>query len=52
VTRDEAERMKVLCERIKVEKDPRKFSQLIVDLNVSLELKNKRLIIHLIEPEH
>ena len=42
MTPDELERMKVLCEQIKIEKDQKKFSQLIVELNELLEQKSKK----------
>jgi hypothetical protein len=47
MTPDERERMAILCERIAKEQDPKKFDELIRDLNDLLELKHQR-----IHPEH
>jgi hypothetical protein len=47
MTPDERERMATLCERIATEQDPKKFDELIKDLNDLLELKHQR-----IHPEH
>ncbi len=47
MTPDERERMAILCERIATEQDPKKFDQLIQDLNDLLERKHER-----IHPEH
>ena len=46
MTPDEVERMKALCQRIAIEKDQDKFSQLIAELNELLERKDKRLDHH------
>jgi hypothetical protein len=43
MTPEEVECMKVLCQQIETEKDHKRFSQLIAELNELLERKNKRL---------
>jgi hypothetical protein len=43
MTPDEAERMKVLCRQIEIEKDHNRFSQLIAELYELLDRKGKRL---------
>jgi hypothetical protein len=43
MTRQEIERMEELCRRIQVEKDPKKFNELVALLNDLLEDKCERL---------
>lgn len=43
VTPDEREQMHILCERIAKEQDPRKFSELVIQLNNLLDIKAQRL---------
>jgi hypothetical protein len=43
MTRQEIERMEGLCRRIQVEKDPKKFTELVALLNDLLEDKSERL---------
>ena len=43
MTHDEVERMKVLCQKIELEEDQHKFSQLIAELIELLERQTKRL---------
>jgi hypothetical protein len=43
MTPDERERMAILCERIATEKDPRKFTNFVDQLNELLEQKQFRL---------
>jgi hypothetical protein len=40
---DEQERMQYLCERIAIEKDPKLFAELVIELNDLLELKHGRI---------
>jgi hypothetical protein len=44
MTPDERERMQILCERIATEKDHREFAELIRQLNVLLDAKDRRLV--------
>lgn len=43
MTPDEREKMHILCQRIAVEKDHQKFTQLVDQLNELLEQKEARL---------
>ena len=43
MTPEESERMNELCAQIQVERDPRKFGELIAELNDMLEAKERRL---------
>lgn len=43
MTREERERMQVLCAQIAVEKDHEKFTQLVLELNNLLDGKENRL---------
>jgi hypothetical protein len=43
MTPEEREHMNKLCAQIQVERDPRKFTTLIRDLNELLEKKERRL---------
>lgn len=43
MTREEIERMESLCRLIQVEKDPKKFNDLVMLLNDLLEEKGNRL---------
>jgi len=43
MTREEIERMEELCRRIQVEKDPKKFNELVGLLNDLLGDKSERL---------
>ena len=43
MTPDERERMAILCQRIAVEEDPNKFTELVDELNKLLERKEARL---------
>ena len=43
MTPDERERMAILCERIAKEQDPKKFAELVEQLNALLDQKKLRL---------
>jgi len=43
MTPDEIERMNVLCARIQIEKDPKTFDALVLELNELLEVKHERI---------
>jgi|HubBroStandDraft_1064217.scaffolds.fasta_scaffold156222_2 hypothetical protein len=43
MTPDERERMQILCERIAIEKDQKKFGDLVQELNDLLDRKSHRL---------
>jgi hypothetical protein len=43
MTAEEQKRMEVLCQQIAVEKDPKKFDELVQALNELLEVKHARI---------
>ncbi len=43
MTPEERERMHILCEKIAIEKDPDKFTELVEALNRLLETKQERI---------
>ena len=47
MTREEKEKMDQLCRLIQTEKDQKKFSELIVELNKLLDKKTERLSVPL-----
>ena len=42
MTSEEQERVRYLCQRISIEKDPQIFDQLVMALNDLLEVKHRR----------
>lgn len=43
MTPEEKDRLDSLCKQIQIERDPKKFSDLLAELNVLLEAKENRL---------